>query len=333
MKKLLKLKEWLTVKEAARYLSAAAEEVITEADILQLSLDGHLTLSVNFVNHSLGRPLRIGTLNDQTEVSQLAEDYLSMHHNPDVPGDEYKIDLTDFLRKPRGVLLPNGKDILIFEGDIQKPEELEGIWDLLMLGTEALDVTHAYQKLNGGPSVDLVCLDGPLVSSHDRTRMYQLLDSFVRENEPSKSEQLPKVKRKVSKETREALDRLYAILGPGPSVDPNKPSLKKWSSERIYYPAGGLPEDSTFVVRTAALRELESKLLAVEVPPEKPLHPSERRSVDRIVAVLAAMAKVDLSAPYKADEAMRHFAASKGLELPSSSETVVKFLKSATKQT
>ena len=52
MSKLLKLKEWLTTDEAAKRLSISAGEEVTEADILRLALDGHLTLSVYLVNHA-----------------------------------------------------------------------------------------------------------------------------------------------------------------------------------------------------------------------------------------------------------------------------------------
>ncbi|MDO9141855.1 MAG: hypothetical protein Q7U38_16165, partial [Methylobacter sp.] len=50
--KLLKFKEWLTVSEAAKHLSAICDEEVSEADVLRLALDGHLKLSVNFVNHT-----------------------------------------------------------------------------------------------------------------------------------------------------------------------------------------------------------------------------------------------------------------------------------------
>lgn|GEM_PF-487871 len=50
--KLFKLKEWLTVPEAARHLSNLFGEAVSEADVLRLALDGHLKLSVNFVNHA-----------------------------------------------------------------------------------------------------------------------------------------------------------------------------------------------------------------------------------------------------------------------------------------
>lgn len=77
------------------------------------------------------------------------------------------------------------------------------------------------------------------------------------------------------------------------------------------------------------IRALACKLNGVEAPKEKPLHPSERKSASQIIAVLAAMAKLNLAAPYKADEALRAAAAVHGLELPASPETVVKFLKTA----
>ncbi|MHB9100341.1 MAG: hypothetical protein ACYC2E_02320 [Sulfuricella sp.] len=48
MRKLDKLKKWLTIVDAARYLSIAFDEDVSEADVLRLALDGHLKLSVNF---------------------------------------------------------------------------------------------------------------------------------------------------------------------------------------------------------------------------------------------------------------------------------------------
>lgn len=53
--KLFQLKEWLTVPESAKYLSLILGEDVTDADVIRLCLDGHLTLSVNFVNHAYAR--------------------------------------------------------------------------------------------------------------------------------------------------------------------------------------------------------------------------------------------------------------------------------------
>ena len=59
LKKLLNLKPWLTIPDAARRLSVSFGEDVTEADVLRLGLDGHLTLSVNFVNHARAVPGRL----------------------------------------------------------------------------------------------------------------------------------------------------------------------------------------------------------------------------------------------------------------------------------
>ncbi len=50
MRKLSKLREWLTLDEAVIDISNVLDERFTLADLYQLSLDGHLVLSVNFVN-------------------------------------------------------------------------------------------------------------------------------------------------------------------------------------------------------------------------------------------------------------------------------------------
>ncbi len=72
-------------------------------------------------------------------------------------------------------------------------------------------------------------------------------------------------------------------------------------------------------IEQAASRKIQPQL--------EQLHPSERRSASQIISVLAAMAGLDISTPYKADETLRAAAARHGLTLPSSPETVVKFLK------
>ncbi len=227
-----------------------------------------------------------------------------------------------------GELLPNKKEVLIYEGDEQKPQHIEGVWDLLMLGAERLDVEDAYQRLTSGPDVELICLGGPLVANEDRTKVFQLLNSYKRSTRPVKP--APRTdKPEISKDMREALDRINAILGPVTITASEEKEPSRWDYETVYYPAEGLPDDSAFVVRTTALRELEEKLLADDAQPEKPLHHSERKSAAQIIATLAAMAGLDLSTPYAADETLRASAATHGLELPSSPETVVKFLKDA----
>jgi len=137
---------------------------------------------------------------------------------------------------------------------------LEGVWDLLMLGAEALDVEHAYQHLTGGVPVELVCLGGPLVASPDKSHCFQLLDSYKRDVRPNKNAITGRPA--LSKEGREAINRMNQILGP--SSDEVSPEHEfDWDYETVWYPAAGLPKGHALVVRSAALRELERKLLSL----------------------------------------------------------------------
>jgi len=49
MSKLFTLKQWVTLADAARYLSVSFGEHVTEADVIQLALDGHLRVSLRLL--------------------------------------------------------------------------------------------------------------------------------------------------------------------------------------------------------------------------------------------------------------------------------------------
>ena len=55
LRKLLKLKDWVSVPDAARHLSIIFDVIVSEADVLRFALDGRLTLSVYFVNPTWAR--------------------------------------------------------------------------------------------------------------------------------------------------------------------------------------------------------------------------------------------------------------------------------------
>lgn len=341
MSKLLKLKEWLTVEETAKRLSIAAGEDVTEADILRLALDGHLTLSVYLVNHARARMGKVVPLSE-TEWTFLPP----LLSNTSPPLTEEMVEhypenfrklWNDTPPEQRSLCIPMLKSLAIDESRFINLEKdvinLTGVWDLPLIGCERIDVEYTYQQLIGGPEVTLEGIDGSFVSRGGEV-ICQLQESW--DENPYQRGSLA------------ALERLKATLVEKevPSEEANEllAKHKKYRTEFLedqasrqnadrYYPAGGVPKDSMYVVRTTALRALEEKLLADEAQPEKPLHPSERRSAGQIIAILAAMAGLDLSAPYAADETLRAAAATHGLELPSSPETVVKFLKNAATRT
>ena len=338
MSKLLKLKEWLTTEEAAKRLSITAGEEVIEADILRLALDGHLTLSVYLVNHARARIGKFVPLSDTKwtfmpplfsipinapltadQISNYPEHLQELWHNtsPDLRDD--CIPMLESLATEDNRYINLDKEVIT----------ITGVWDLPLIGCERIDIEFTYQQLIGGPEVTLEGLEGTFLCQGEET-VCQLQESW---------DQNPYQKGSLA-----ALDRIKEHIS-DKGIPPKKAAqlLAKHKEDRIhflkqqadrpnadrYYPAGGIPRDSILVVRTAALRELEEKLLADETQQDKPLHPSERKSTEQIIAALAAIAGLDLSAPYKADEILRAAAAKHALELPSSAETTVKFLRAA----
>lgn len=133
MSKIFKLKQWLRVPEAAKYLTGVCEEEVTESDVLRLALEGKLTLSVFFVNEAIGK----SAVWVPFEQSKL---HAEIMHDPD--GE---------------TLAHENAEILESVGDIVT---LSPILDLLMLGEDRGDVEHLFQRLTGGPPVVLNSLLG-----------------------------------------------------------------------------------------------------------------------------------------------------------------------------
>jgi hypothetical protein len=77
MKKLLKLKQYLSLHDSAKYLSAALEEPVSVADIYELSLEGHLAISTRFINQAYAKEVTLITeqdfLDGQHQVDELDE--------------------------------------------------------------------------------------------------------------------------------------------------------------------------------------------------------------------------------------------------------------------
>ena len=214
----MKLKEWLTVEEAARHLSAIASEPVSEADILRLALDGHLTLSVRFVNHAHAR---VGPVVPVEQAKKF-----------DVPS----LDGNGTVTIIDGVQLAGGVVVQTYDAIVT----LNGVWDLTMLGAEALDVEHRYQFLTGGPRVELVCLGGPIVR---RGETYAQIQESFSDNEFFDKSKLHE-----------------------PYDDP-----------RNWYPAPALPGDAVYVVTVTALDELRHRLGVVEPSAAHP-DPSPQRA-------------------------------------------------------
>jgi hypothetical protein len=119
-------------------------ESVGVADVLRLGIDGHLTLSVRFVNGckaSLGRVVPIAEARHEV-----------------VP----TLDGRGVLHLLEGVQMRGADTVVVFDEGVVGISE---IWDLTMLGAERIDAETLFQQVTAGPDVEMLSLDGPILRS------------------------------------------------------------------------------------------------------------------------------------------------------------------------
>ena len=220
------------------------------------ALDRRVTLSVRFVNGACAKP-----------GSAVSKELAKWKTLPSIDG----LGTIDI---PEGLPLPDGSMIVF----TSKVVQINGVWDLPLIGAETGDVEHKYQLLTDGPPITTTCLHGAIVRAGDI--WCQLQERF---------------------ESREAAPKPWSAAAPKPGAPaaasddgatPPKPGLVDpkhfWSDlamqfpelattalkdtgaaaahannfyhETNFYPASVLPEDAVFVLRTAELARFEAEL-------------------------------------------------------------------------
>jgi len=296
--KLFNLKEWLTLEEAATHLSPLFGEVVTVADILRLALDKRLTLSVWFVNHTMARKGRL-----------IRFDECKLNILPTLKGSVAEVPLPDkrlVTHEELAAIFPTIKEHMeagnIFvapdarrfsdENEWLELDEavvtIDGLWDLPMVGSERLDVEHRFQMETGGPEITLINLEGTFVYRAD---VYcQLMQPLQASKAPEETKALAELLDKLTKKAPQG-DRKGAAHADGQrGKDAKFPADRnRQDPERDYYPAGTLPRDAVWVVRTAALRDFEYSLRQASDEIEKPLGRREETTLLNITGALLAL--------------------------------------------
>ena len=235
MSKLFKLKEWVTIPDAARHLSQIMNELVCEADVLQLALDRHLKITVDFPN---GGKARIGSVIPFKDVPLCELPSLDGKRTLTFP-DGYPLhDLEG------GAQLQSDTPFIHFSKDIVS---IHGLWDLAMQGSERIDIEFKLQNLIGGPEVTMINIEGTFLNRSDGA-WAALQEQFE--------------------------DKTY--------IDKEG---KKKIIKGNYYPAGGLGEDCTLVIRTSEILALQSRLDGTVF--EKPLGNRERETLLKLVIGMA----------------------------------------------
>ena len=263
MSKIFKLREFLTLEESASYLKIALNEPVSITDLYRLALDGHLKISIDFVNHAYARK---GKWVKTSDIEFYTKDF------SDIFGKECKHTL------PLNHELHVSDDNWISLKD--KVESINGVWDLTMLGAEKLDIEHYYQQLTSGLEVTLVAIDGVFVEKDDV--ICQLQDRFsdkdihackeVHEDFIERLEQSLKNDELSKDQAKKIRDKLNKALER--STDKNR---KREDYEK-YYPAGGIEDKGVLVIRTTEITRFIQSLEEESTPKEKPLGSRERNT-------------------------------------------------------
>jgi hypothetical protein len=273
LSKLFKLKEWLTLNEAASHLSVVLGEPVALSDLYRLTLDGHITLSANFVNRAKAR---IGRFVKTQDIEFFLIEY-------DCFSGE-KLDKPYYSRVNQDIRVSEDNWIQL-DSDVVS---IQGLWDLTMIGAEANDIEHYYQQLTSGIDVKLICLEGVCLRQGDV--ICQLQYTFAI---PGSKAHKEKIEKFISNNelSDDEVDRLRSEY----EVKRKKYLDGKMESERepIYFPSSSLDDhDYVLVVRTKEITRFIQSL--EDTPPkEKPLTSKERNSLLLLIGALCKQLDID----------------------------------------
>lgn len=209
MSKLFKLKQWLSISDAAKYLSTILEEEVRDVDILRLGIDMKLTLSVVFPEAPYG-----------VLFEPVADEDLEYVEMPALTGDVNIRVLTKSAR-----LAPGGGWLQIQE---KKRFSLEDDWpyDLAMIGGEYEDVQRRFWQLAGWEREETTNTDGTFVSDAGKyIRIEGRLPSKAGEVSFYPLGGLPENAQLVVR--TQALNKLLALLGDPPNDETEKPLISR----------------------------------------------------------------------------------------------------------
>jgi len=295
MSKLFKLKQWLTTEETAKHLSNVLAEPVSEADVLKLGLDGHLRLSVNFANSVPAKkgnviPLDEGSShkyqnifnlfgeegisdNLKNKIYQKTQNAIKKYPNDSyaqfkIIASEYDVTIGHVMEIADidildGISIGSG---LVLELD-DSINNIEGVFDLPMIGSELIDVSWRFHLDALGIEVDGVNLNGTFVSASDNI-IYQTQESFDdnRGYKTARDRQQYKLRKlQFNKSTNRRKDKLIALRQE--KFEKLDEKWNRWCREDRYYPAGKLPDDSILVVRTTVITDFLNTL-DIEAEPE-----------------------------------------------------------------
>ncbi|MXF07386.1 hypothetical protein [Escherichia coli] len=167
MKKLFKLKEWLTLEETARRLTSSFQEDVSVADCLQLALDGHITISVLIEERKLGMLCK-----EHSTDKEFLRDFIDfMKTRDDIPNEIIQIANDKIDSYPTTTSFRKYGKVLQIS---------HGVYDLPMIGAERLHVYRLCAQLQGRETTTMINLEGPYLKCGDD--FINILEPFNKNN-------------------------------------------------------------------------------------------------------------------------------------------------------
>ncbi|MCE9886529.1 hypothetical protein [Obesumbacterium proteus] len=157
MKKIFKLKKWLTLDETSRRLTTVFEEEITVADCLQLALDGYIKISALVEG---GKYVVDAKIVKTTQREALEKFIISTSEEGAI------VRLLDEERFVPNYQLDHEYEAIERNGNVCSLEG--GVYDLPMIGSEKLDVMHAFDLAQDREPREFVNIEGAFLNAGGR---------------------------------------------------------------------------------------------------------------------------------------------------------------------
>ncbi len=287
MSKLFNSREWLTIDEAAKYLSRELGESVCSKDVYRLILDGHLRVSVNLVNNT-----------DAAGGELVGREEIIWDEVPANPiGDYHGEYMEDVIEEPIVWMRSEQIEEDLFFNELGKVEPIKGVYDLLMFESEKRIFEQLFQNSVGGATVKVSDIKGSLVKKDDM--VYRLMESFI----PIKDQldfDAQQKKQNLSMSYAGFTPEEMKELCPDAVVTDNgwyKYEVKQETPREDGYRIGNkLQFDSIFVIKTSSIMDyLKPPKEEVKSWIDEELSTKERESMLVILAALCNEAKIDLS--------------------------------------
>ena len=262
MNKLLKLKKYLSINDSADYLSATLEEKVSIADIYELSLEGHLAISIRLTNQAYAK-----------KVSLVPELQLMDSEERVEPVQAQEVD----------------EQVHIFNG----------IYDLAMIGEEKFEVRKLYENEIQRDSPILSELSGFYVEH--KGSIYKLLESLpVSNSEESQISKEARIESLLKSKGLTSQHHYGDPLTVFNSLSVNEIEqvaelVDPFSDGENSSPIQLDRHSYQFVLKTTELHRFISSInnpSSSGISEEKPIHPPEKRSYLKFISVLLNELKI-----------------------------------------